>query len=166
MARIYNLGLKHNADNVTVLFEAVALDDLGYEIGNRIEIGTDQVSLFSYEANQGPSIEEAAVFWDTTGWSTEGCYRFYVTVDPDNTVDELHEWKDAYGEKIVSGNNEGYWPWTGNGIHIMDAEAEPSVQNSAGGQDSGASLSLHEHSLAILMEDGDAAEVYTDHGSA
>ena len=178
MARIYNLGLKDNADNVTVLFEAVELDELGYEIGDRIEIGTDEVNLLSYEDSLGPSIEEAAVFWDTTGWSTEAAYRFYVTVDPDNSVDELHEWKDAYGEKIVSGNNEGYWPWTGNGIHIMDAyaDAETSALNSADtpfllkqlatASDSEATLSLHEHALAVIVEDEDDTEVITAHGSA
>ena len=165
-ARIYNLGLKHDVDNVTVLFQAVELDDLGYEIGDRIDIGTDEVSLLSYEANEGPSIEEAAVFWDTTGWSTEGTYRFYVTVDPDNSVDELHEWKDAYGAKVVSGNNEGYWPWTGNGIHIMDVKTEPIVQGAANDQNSEESLSLDEYSLAVIVEDEDDTEAITAHGSA
>ena len=118
-ATVYNFSLHQPTGFFDILFEYVPYNDnSGTEVGSRVSVGTVGTSLGAYD--QGPTTQEVCVDWDTTGLSnTPYSYRFYVTVDPNDVVkNEIHEWKDAAGNKLTHGNNEGYWPW-GSGIPVL-----------------------------------------------
>ena len=110
-ARVYNFSLGRPTGEFNVLFEVIEIDDGGFEVGTRETVGTARVSLDSLEQTVDFSMKEVCVDWDTAGKASQKGYRFYVTVDPDGEVEELHEWKDSTGAKVTHGNNEGYWPW-------------------------------------------------------
>lgn len=91
---------------------------------------------------------------DSRGQTVYCGFRFYVTVDPDNEVqNEIHEWLDPNSDnwskedwaddsgRLYHGNNEGYWPW---GSPIMVLKAGGTLL-SAGSPD----VSLHPGSLII-----------------
>lgn len=161
-ARIYNNSLGQSALNVDVLFETVQLDEAsGTEIeGTRVEVGRTTIDfLASYNANNGPSYKEATVNWDTTGLSTLHPYRFYVTVDPDDTITELHEWKDQYGVKIAHGNNEGYWPWGSGGEKITVPDADNGVDAKVESP-----FEMDEFSMALVAEDEDGTRDFHTSG--
>ena len=46
--------------------------------------------------------------WDKVPELDEGAYEFYVVIDPDNKIDEVHE---AWTAQTPEGNNNGYFPF-------------------------------------------------------
>ena len=46
--------------------------------------------------------------WDNVPELQEGAYEFYVVLDPDNQIDEVHE---AWTTQTPEGNNNGYYPF-------------------------------------------------------
>ncbi|RLB68824.1 MAG: hypothetical protein DRH03_09335, partial [Deltaproteobacteria bacterium] len=137
-ARIYNFALnqQHSLADIDVRFESIQLDDGGNEIGVRELVGDTTVSLGYLDDGSGDSMKEAWVAWNTTGKASTNGYRFYVTIDPENEIEnELHELHavaddaeavdvDIDGNPIqpIHGNNEGFWPW-GSGIHVLQKQS-------------------------------------------
>jgi hypothetical protein len=144
-ARVYNFALFNSTGFFDVLFESINIDQGGHEEGSRVYIGTARTSLDALQTTGGQSMKEVCVPWDTTGLSnSQYPYRFYVTVDPEDEVkNEIHEWKDVNGNKIIHGNNEGYWPW-GSGVLVLKKQSQ-SVKPS---------VSMHIESLAIETPSG------------
>ncbi len=147
-ARVYNFSISKTTGDFDVRFEYVPFDTENHvEIGKRVLIGDAPVSLNPLE------MQEIYFGWNTTGRSdmSEGdAYRIYVTLDPNNEVDEIHEWKDAQGNLLAHGNNEGYWPWT-NGITIAPKPPKPK-ESMASKAVSDVDISMHDLSLAIKMD--------------
>ncbi|NPA25479.1 MAG: hypothetical protein GXO34_06605 [Deltaproteobacteria bacterium] len=130
-ARVYNFALSDPVEDLKVRFEVVQLDERDEEIGERELVGDTRVSLGTLSDGFNDSMKEVYVVWDTAGKASENGYRFYVTLDPDNEItDELHEWKDADGQRILHGNNEGFWPWS-SGVHVVRAPEQILLQNAA-----------------------------------
>jgi hypothetical protein len=155
-ARVYNFSLCEETVNVDVSFEYVQVDGGGgKEIGDRFPIGTVSRSLGGYPdlAAGGPPMKEVCVDWDTNGVRPGG-YRFYVTVDPNDEVkNEIHEWKDASGNRLAHGNNEGYWPWAGNAVQVLEKQSQSiQVVNVQQAQTPG--VSMHIESLAVEKPSG------------
>lgn len=125
-ARVYNNGLYHETGDFTVRFEYIPIDTQTNE-----EADTDRTLIENLTTSlSAPTVDDIAMKevcgnWNTTGLSdvvVDGqhysAYRLYVTLDPeDNVKDEIHEWKDADGNLLNHGNNEGYWPW-GTGVSV------------------------------------------------
>ena len=120
-ARVYNFALNNPTGTFNVLFESIRVNPLGDEVGSRETIGTTSADLDAFYGVSGRTYQEVCVPWDTTGrYDPDNGYRFYATVDPNDDVkNELHEWKDADGAKLLHGNNEGYWPWVAGGIPVL-----------------------------------------------
>ncbi len=116
--RCGNFSLYSQKPSFDLLLEYIPFDTINNtEFGQRKSIGTVRVNNLGAR-----EIREVTVPWNTTGLggSIEGSaqyYRLYVTIDPKNEVDEIHEWKDADGNRLDHGNNEGHWPST-NGCAI------------------------------------------------
>ena len=163
-ANIYNFALNDTTGEFEVLFESVKVNSVGDEVAPRETIGSVRTSLEPYDSTNGRPLQEVHVEWDTQGkYDAQYGYRFYVTIDPNDEVpNELHEWKDAEGNKVIHGNNEGYWPWIGGGIHVLKANSS-SVATRVGQAD----ISSHAESLAIEL-DGEfltAGPVIVDEGN-
>jgi hypothetical protein len=104
-ARIYNYSFLDVRQNVNVKLEAQeTTDNLNWE--DRVDIGTDTIStIYGFQNDlDKPNWEYAEVTFDTSG-KTGKYYRFWVTVDPDNTITEIdgHDLGEDYS------NNEGYF---------------------------------------------------------
>ena len=155
-ARVYNFTLKPGeTDQFDVLFECIAVDPVTmFEVGERQTIGTASTTLGPVDIH--PSIcqspmKEVAVEWDTTGLGGR-TMRLYVTVDPTDAVPgEIHEWK-VDGERIPSGNNEGYWPW-GTELPVLSAESGSS-SGAAKSAEQPLSILVDENALAIKTPEG------------
>lgn len=159
-ARVYNYSLYQETGDFTVKFYGIVVDNkFAKEVGDPFFIGEVRASLdaiakpdgdrYTYEGQE--PMKEVSVDWDTTGRSdTEidgskyNTYRFYVILDEDDEVkNEIHEWKDADGNKLAHGNNEGYWPWK-NAIQVLPGNSTPS----------GIDISIAPPSLAIMTDSG------------
>jgi len=155
-ARVYNFSLNEPTGAFNVLFEYVLYDNkTGQEVvDSRTAIGTVSTSLDEITNTSGQSMKEVWVEWDTTGLSnTPYGYRFYVTVDPtDMVTNEIHEWKDASGNKLAHGNNEGYWPW-GNPIFVKSSLSSSALET-AFFVSPRPDVSMHIESLAIETPSG------------
>jgi len=146
-ARVYNFSLSIPTGPFDVLFEYVPIDGSLNEMGPRVKVETFSITnLGAFET--GDSMREVCVPWNTTGLGdSKYIYRFYVTVDPDDVVkNEIHEWKDSQGNKLIHGNNEGYWPW-GSGIAIAPQASQAPQAEKPG-------VSMHGESLAIEKDSG------------
>ena len=144
-ARVYNFSLSQPTGDFDIRFEYVPFNTVLHK-----EVDVPRTTIVSYSIHLGPmEMKECCHPWDTTGLSemSEGdAYRLYVTLDPDNKVkDEIHEWKDAQGNLLAHGNNEGYWPWL-NGIMIAKPESNAMMALSD------VDISMHDVSLAIKMD--------------
>ena len=90
--RVYNYSLGEAARDVHVRIEGTRYDDrTEQDVGKRQTIGTLVIKHLA-------PLESREVFmdWDTTGWGAQRrgesqLWRVYVTLDPDNTLDEIHE---------------------------------------------------------------------------
>ena len=158
-AKVYNYSLYQDTGDFTVRFYGIVVDKLANEVGDPFFIGEVRTSLDAIARPDGDSytyegqepMKEVSVDWDTTGRSDTvidgidyNTYRFYVVVDEDDEVkNEIHEWKDADGNKLVHGNNEGYWPWK-NAIQIVPEDSTPI----------GIDISIQPPSLAIKTDSG------------
>jgi hypothetical protein len=145
-ARVYNFSLFKPTGELDLRFEYVPFDtEESKEIGDRVFIGDASIGLNPLE------MQEIYVDWDTTGLSNPEKpnigYRLYVTLDPDNKIDEIHEWKDTQGNLLAHGNNEGYWPWAGG---IIIAKKETEATNGLSEID----ISMHDVSMAIKTSSG------------
>jgi len=102
-ARIYNYSFV-DAGNVKVKFEAQAGTD-GHDWGDRFQVGEFTIpTLRGFQNAFGESNwKYATATFDTTGWAGKH-YRFWVTVDPDNEIEEIegHDLGEDYG------NNQGF----------------------------------------------------------
>ena len=166
-AKVYNFSLFQPTGQFKVSFYGVPIYH-GEEVGEKFKIGETTVSLDPIVREEGNTYDypenyewckEVSVVWDTTGYSHKEVtimengksvkkyictYRFYVILDEDNQVDEIHEWKDANGNKLLHGNNEGYWPW-GKSFVVL----------APGFQDTGENdIYLSDESLEIKTENG------------
>lgn len=149
-ARVYNFSLSQPSGDFDVQFEYVVFDnEMNEEVGERVLIDTTRINLAPLE------MKEAQVVWDTKGLSNtlvdgKACnhYRFYVTVDPENEVTpEIHEWKDAKGNKLAHGNNEGYWPWSGAVVVAVNEDQAAAAQSPLG-------VSMDTASLGVKTSSG------------
>ncbi|MBW2284566.1 MAG: hypothetical protein JRF65_08200 [Deltaproteobacteria bacterium] len=140
-ARVYNFALNDPTGEFDVLFEIVPIDKIGQETGPRETVGTAPTELDPIlpVIDQVP-MAEACVPWDTTGFfSPDHTYRFYVTLDPGD-----EEWKDAKGEKLASGNNEGFWPWGSAGYPVLKPD-----EGAGRSETVSADIITHADSLAV-----------------
>ena len=145
-ARVYNFSLSQPTGYFGIWWLYVPFDSgPGKEVGERKIIAGYNIDVDPME------MKEYCHAWDTTGLSemSEGdSYRLYVILDPNEVLDdEIHEWKDADGNLLLHGNNEGYWPWS-NGIIIAPKESMASKGISD------VDISMHDESLAVKMPDG------------
>jgi len=164
-AKVYNYSLFHDTGDFKVSFYGVVFDtENAKEVGDLFSIAETTTSLdsiaktqdegYTYEGQE--PMKEVCVDWDTTGFSDRvvdgkhySTYRLYVILDEDDEVkDEIHEWKDADGNKLAHGNNEGYWPWK-NAIQIV-----PKNSGKADDYLTGTDVFLHAESLAIAAKSG------------
>jgi len=111
-ARIYNYSFVDVADDVAVKIEAQ--EKTGDTWGDRFEVGTATIPSIEGSSIKGfmsssasppaPNWEYASVTFDTTGRAGK-YYQFWVTIDPDDKIDELtgHDNEEEYE------NNEGYF---------------------------------------------------------
>lgn len=97
---------------------------------------------------------------DSKGQTVYCGFRFYVTVDPENEVqNEIHEWKDPNPEnakvktwaddtgRLHHGNNEGYWPWNGP-FSVL----KPGTSGNATSSRIPHEVSMHVNSLSIYVD--------------
>ncbi len=106
--RVYNYAISKRFTNMGIAFEAVQYDKASNtEVGERRQIDCGVGSDTSTTLN--PREHRLAVcVWDTTGFgpTAPGAiqdYRVYVTLDPENQIDELYEGTLGPGQ-----NNEGW----------------------------------------------------------
>lgn len=130
-ARVYNYSFVDVVDEVEVKIEARAREKTSDPWGDRFEVGTATIPSIEGSSIKGfmkssasppaPNWEYAEVTFDTTGKGGK-YYQFWVTVDPDDKINELtgHDNEEEYE------NNEGYF---GIPLYIEEAsgsEASPS----------------------------------------
>lgn len=154
VARVYNYCLKKHTGSFNVKFEYVTYDDETNTQGTqRNLIGTvnvDNIAPFEND-KEDKNWKEVSVDWNTTGIGGDAPgdskhYVVYVTVDPDNQVDEIHELYENVNDSnnFIKSNNVGYWPWKG-GISIytpLSDSWEPAPKSN---------IYVHEESLAIQV---------------
>ncbi|MEO1369775.1 MAG: hypothetical protein AAFX50_21545, partial [Acidobacteriota bacterium] len=128
-ARIYNFSLRSDVAQLKILFEYELLDGEGRGVPNtRTAIGTKTIADLPALGNVLVSVP-----WDTAGLgpddaaapgrAAENRYRIWVTVDPDDRIrGEVHEGRADPGAPVA--NNEGYWPWGGNGFPIRPRQPD------------------------------------------
>ena len=98
---IYNASFV-DAGEVTVEF--------GYESnGSQTPLGRKSVTLKGWNNADMNEPNKAVVSFDWTPNLTEGDYDFYVKLDPDNALDEVHE---TWSHETPTGNNYGYHPFS------------------------------------------------------
>ncbi len=124
-ANVYNYSVSQPIPSpLQVQFQIVQYDaGTGNEVGSRVTLGTATINTM-----QPLQVVPAQISWNTTGYGpATPCasieYRFIVTLDPNNTIDELYDsenpnqtytWVDSlnvthYLNGIDPGqNNEGY----------------------------------------------------------
>lgn len=101
-ARVYNYSLGEAARNLTVRFAAIPYNPkVNKEEGERQIIGETTIAELTER-----EMKVAAIEWPTGTSCKPGAtlsYRIYVTLDPDNVIDELYE-----GTTDPWQNNEGF----------------------------------------------------------
>ena len=155
-ARVYNYSLNQPAYNVNVKFYYTKWDIGGSSaIGDPVSPPGMEFTIPYLDGIQGtePSMIEVCVPWDTTGLYISDPnmgYRFMVILDEENTIEEIHEFKDADGNEVPGGNNSGYWPWS-NAVLVMPAVPDGAVGDA---RLSEPDVSMQGDSLAIETENG------------
>ena len=157
VARIYNYSLVASGP-FKVRFEYIENDGVNQYSYTGTPVLISEANVPNVGARD--MIEVAVVWYTNSGLmsnfvpGSNKYYRFVVTVDPDNWVDEIHE-KDAVatvnGAQYTHCNNVGYWPW-GSGVMVYSG-----TPLQAGGETSDPDISLEDDSLAIEVSDGDMA---------
>lgn len=160
VARIYNYSLYNQpTDLFDIVFSYVSIDSAtGLMDTERTNIGTVTTSLARLDK------KEVSVVWDTTGLGGEtqgqaNYYTIYVTIDPDDRIDEIHELNETITVKeevkeeevtktLTLGNNEGYYPWH-NGIAVYHKDT--TGQTFVGANPPG-DVRVHGASLAIEVK--------------
>jgi len=153
VARVYNYSLNKSTGPFNVKFEYVTYNDENNTQGaQRNLIGKVEVDNIAFVTDkEEKNWKEVSVDWYTTGLGGDAPgdkrhYVVYVTVDPDNQVDEIHElYEDVNdGNNFIKSNNVGYWPWKG-GLSIytpLSSSTEPAPMSD---------IYVYEESLAIQV---------------
>jgi hypothetical protein len=130
-ARVYNYSFVDVTDDVEVKIEARAREKTSDPWGDRVAVGTATIPsikgfMSSSASPPEPNWESVSVTFDTTGKGGK-YYQFWVTVDPDDTIDELtgHDNEEKYE------NNEGYFgiplyveETSGSGLEASPSEGD------------------------------------------
>jgi len=131
-ARIYNYSLYQDTGPFDVKFYYGLWDSHagqlvpGHTWETKPEMTVRVDNLNGTTVQDGTSMMEVRVPWNTTGLSQVAQsyygYRFMVTLDEENEVNEIHEgWTDAERTEIMpAGNNVGTFPW-GNVVPVAGA---------------------------------------------
>ncbi len=130
-ATVYNLSLHLDpVENLKVNFEYQQMDAIGStKIGDPVLIQSTSI-----ERLDSRQTVDTQVKWTISG--LEGKHiRIYVTLDPDNTIDEIHELG------AIASNNVGYWP-AGTAYPVASRSTAVALVD-------GADISADENSLAI-----------------
>lgn len=120
-------------------------------IGDPVSQPGMEYTIESLDGIQGAdsSMIEVCVPWKTTDLYNPNAYegyRFMVILDEENTIKEIHEFKDNNGNEVPGGNNSGYWPWS-NAVFVMpERVADPHLSKP--------DVSMQRDSLAIETENG------------
>ena len=97
--------------NFDVKLSYASQSDLSLINPSTTEIGTVHVSLGGWSNLESDNNKGWAEFdWDVPADLSTGHYRFYVQIDPENKLEEVHESRLNSGNiSDVGGNNEGYF---------------------------------------------------------
>jgi hypothetical protein len=107
-ADVYNYSLGEGFDGMGVSFQAVRYNPVSNtEIGDPVDLncGVGSITFLSLDPR---ARKQAVCVWDTTGFgpTVPGAiqyYRVYVTLDPDNRIDEIYDGTSGPGQ-----NNQGW----------------------------------------------------------
>ncbi len=143
---VYNYSTGQGFAGMDVAFSAVKYNPItNSEIGDRIPLICDSGSITGISLNP-LEMQTVRCVWDTTdfGPSVSGAiqdYRIYVTLDPDNAIEEIYEGTVGPGQ-----NNEG---WGLIGIaHPQDTYRTPTQTEAV---PNGADVHMTEKGLALQV---------------
>src|SRR5262249_20804156 len=105
--RVYNYSVGQHANSLVVRFQAVEYDPASdADVGERETLGETIIPVLAPLANT-----VVPFTWDTTDFGAEPGqtknWRIYVVLDPDTTIDEIHE-SEKPGTIDPGQNNEGF----------------------------------------------------------
>jgi len=141
LTRVYNYSLGKGTGEFKVRFSYAVFNSALDDHPPDLHLIGEEVKVTNLDPGER---KEVYVEWDTTGLGGEKAglgknYVIYITVDPDNKVDEIHELyvadqKPAPGPCPVGpnaysvdcgifcgSNNQGYWPWD-NSLVILSPD--------------------------------------------
>ncbi|MBQ9527343.1 MAG: VCBS repeat-containing protein, partial [Fretibacterium sp.] len=89
--------------------------------GTGKKIGDDTVHLSGWKAGSDGHRTAAHFTWEEVPDLDKGLYEFYVVIDPENKIKEVHE---AWSKTVPGGNNTGYFPF---GVHYGQEYAKTKI---------------------------------------
>ncbi|MBN1345518.1 MAG: hypothetical protein JXQ73_22690 [Phycisphaerae bacterium] len=161
--RVYNYSVGKSISGLDVLFQTAPYDATSPdENASRRTIGRTTIAQLVPQ-----TMQEAAIIWDTTQWAPASGvgsqdYLVYVVLDPDNKIDEIHEWKDADGKEMLGQNNEGYGEIT---VHSSASVSAAKLAGLGKPVTELPDVSLEQGSLALLTPAGTMSEGVRGNGS-
>ena len=136
--------------------------------GTGTKIGDTTVQLSGWRAGSDEHRATARFTWEEVPDISKGLYEFYVVIDPENKIQEVHE---AWSKTVPGGNNTGYFPF---GVHYGEEQSKTKIasadfgikfKSSDGKELNGKSSKSSKSALASANDDSNdwwADDTYTD----